>query len=301
MAETEDVLDFEDAIEKIVFKEGELEELKIAVRNLSKGTITPKQLKQNILNCRSRIIEEVSDFLNYTIDHARKNAQIPVENNFTNSNLSGLENNQLRQKIAEREELLEIVAKKIDVLVSKASKKSNSGAESSKSRIEDSIKFEIERIFLVIKAEEWLDMCGYDDYKFFVKLYPKLEELYNERFGKSGENSENNKDGKNIMANKMGRLGFPEEVETKVIQYIINRNNFHHSMEDITPSNLKLAHEVFVNVFLYLVLSNLDFKLVSKDREGFYSCLNLFFSERLIGNPIFRKKTLERLKTVFYA
>lgn len=57
-------------------------------------------------------------------------------------------------------------------------------------------------------------MCEYDDYKFFVKLYPKLEELYKKRFGESEEFSNINKDGKDIMANKMLRLGFPEEVET---------------------------------------------------------------------------------------
>jgi len=301
MAKTEEVVNFEEAIEQIVFKEGELEELKIDIRNFSKGTITPKQLKQNLLNCRCRIVEEVSNFLNYIVYKARSNAQTPIDSNFTNSNRSGLENDQLRQKIAEREELLEIVAKRIGALTSKASKKPNSGAESSSLSLEDSIKIEIERIFLTIKADEWLDMCEYDDYKFFAKLYPKLEELYNERFGESEENSDNNKDGNNIMANKMVRLGFPEEVETLVVQYIAIRNNFQHSMEDITPSNLKLAREAFVNVFLYLVLSNLDFKLVSKDKEVFYSYLKDIFSERLAGNPIFRKKTLERLETVFYA
>jgi len=120
MAKTEEVVDFEEAIERIVFKERELEELKITVRNFSKGTITPKQLKQNLLSCRSRIVEEVSNFLNYIVYKARSNAQTPVDSNFTNSNRFGLENDQLRQKIAEREELLEIVAKRIGALVSKA-------------------------------------------------------------------------------------------------------------------------------------------------------------------------------------
>ncbi len=104
MAKTEEVVDFEDAIERIVFKEGELEELKIDIRNFSKGTITPKQLKQNLLNCRSRMVEEVSSFLNYIVYKARSNAQTPVDSNFTNSDQFGLENDQLRQIIAEREE-----------------------------------------------------------------------------------------------------------------------------------------------------------------------------------------------------
>ena len=144
-------------------------------------------------------------------------------------------------------------------------------------------------------------MCGHDDYKFFVKLYPKLEGLYKERFGESEKSSNTAKDGKEIMANKMVKLGFPEEIETIVIQYIAIRNVFQHSMDDISPSNLEQAQEAFVKVFAYLIVSNLDSELVSNDREGFYSCLEDFFSKRLAGNPIFRKRMLEMFKTVFNA
>jgi len=306
MAKAEEVVDFEKAIEKIVFKERELEELKITVRNFSKGTITPKQLKQNLLDCRSRIVEEVSNFLNYIVYKARSEAQTSVDSNsnFTNSDQFGLENDQLRQKIAEREELLEIVAKRIGGLVSKAKKKPFSIAKSSSKDPEDSIKIEIKRVFSKIKAKEWLDMCGYNDDMFFVKLYPKLEELYNERFGERGKNrnnSNNTRNRKEIMANKMRKLGFPEETETLVLKYVVIRNIFQHSMRDISPSNLKLAREAFVEVFVYLIVSNLDSKLVASNKETFYSFLKGFFSEMLKDNPIFREKTLERLKTVFSA
>jgi hypothetical protein len=301
MAKTEEVVDFEDAIERIVFKEGELKELKIDIRNFSKGTITPKQLKQNLLNCRSRIVEEVSNFLNYIVYKARSNAQAPSDNNLTNLNQSGLETDQLRQRIIERDELLEIVAKRIGVLVSKAKNEPNSGGESSGMGLEEAIKIEIKRVFSKIKAKEWLDMCGYDNNMFFVKLYPKLEDLYKQRFGKSEKSSNSSKDGKMIMANKMRRLGFPEEVETFVGQYISNRNIFQHSMRDISPSNLEQAREAFVKVFVYLIVSNLDSKLVSSNRETFYSFLKDYISKRLARNPIFRERMLERLKTVFYA
>lgn len=122
MTTTQEVVEFEDAIENIVFDEGELEELKIAVRNFGKGSISSKQLKQNLLNCRSRIVKEVVNFLNYCVDKARSNAQAPSGNNLTILNHSSLENDQLRQKIAERNELLEVVAKRISALVSKVKK-----------------------------------------------------------------------------------------------------------------------------------------------------------------------------------
>ena len=298
MATAKEVKDFEGVIEKIVFNEGELEELKIAIRNFSKGKITPKQLKQNLISCRGRITKELLDFLNYCLDKVRESGHAQIDSNFANSNQSDLANDRLRQEIAEKNELLEVVAKKISALASKAKKAPPVVGKSL--GLEEAIRTEIERVFLAVKVNEWLDMCGYDDYKFFTKLYPKLEGLYSERFGESEKSSNNAKDGKDIMANKMVRLGFPEEVETIVIQYVSIRNIFQHSMKDISPSNLEQAREAFVEVFVYLIISSLDSKLVSKDRAGFYSCLNDFFSKRLASNPIFRKKLLERLKTVFY-
>jgi len=288
MAKSQEVEGFEKVLEEIVFNKAELEEIKIAVRNISKGEITAKQLKQNLLQCRGRIVEDVSNFLVYCL-------------NRDNSNQSGLESEQLRREMMDKNELLEIVAKRINSLVLKTKKESPAEADSLSMGLEETIKCEIERVFLVIRVEEWLDMCGYDDYKFFVKLYPKLEELYKERFGESESFNDNNKDGKNIMANKMVRLGFPEEVETLVLQYVAIRNIFQHSMNDISPSNLEQAQEAFVKVFAYLIVSNLDSKLLSNDRESFYSCLKDFFSEGLKNNPHFRKKLLERLKIVFYA
>lgn len=299
MAKAQEVEDFEGVIEKIVFDEGELDELKIDFRNFSKGIITAKQLKQNLLRSRGRMVKDISNFLNYCLDRARDNDQAPVDRDLTNSNQSDLINDQLRQDVVERNELLELVAKKINSLVSKAKK--DPPAENESLGLKDAIKIEIERVFLAIKVEEWLDMCGYDDYKFFVKLYPKLEELYTERFGESEKLSNNIKDGKDIMANKMVRLGFPEDVEALVVQYVAIRNIFQHSMKDISPSNLEQAQEAFVKVFVYLIISSLEPNLVSSKRESFYSCLEDFFSERLASNPIFRKRMLERLKTVFNA
>jgi len=290
--------DFEEVIEKIVFNEGELDELKIVIRNFSEGKIKPKQLKQNLLRYRARIVKDMLNFLIYCLDQARDNDQAPVDINFSNPNQSDLANDQLRQEIVERNELLEVVRKRISALVSKAKK--NASAVDESLSLEDAIKSEIERVFLSVKVDEWLDMCGYDDYKFFVKLYPKLEELYTERFGESEKHSDNARDGKEIMANKMVKLGFPEEIETIIIKYITIRNIFQHSMKDISPSNFEQAQEAFVKVFVYLIVSSLEPKLVSNNRENIYSHLKDYISKRLTGNLIFRKRMLERFKTVFY-
>ena len=139
-------------------------------------------------------------------------------------------------------------------------------------------------------------MSYYDDYKFFVKLYPKLEELYKERFG---EGEKNNSEGKEIMANKMVKLEFPKEIETLVIKYIASRNKFHHSMDDISQSHVELARKVFVNVFLYVIVSNLKTEFLSGDRKSLYEGLAQFFSKRLTGNPMFRREIVGQLKIAF--
>ena len=154
---------FEKVLEEKVFDKAELEELKIAVENFNKGIITAKELKQNLLQCRGRIVKDISNFLVYCL-------------NRDNSNQSGLEGEQLRRELLDRNELLEVVAKKINALALKAKKKLPVETESLS--LEGTIKIEIERVFSVIRADVWLDMCGYDDYKFFVKLYTKLQTLF---------------------------------------------------------------------------------------------------------------------------
>ena len=301
MATAQKFEEFEGVIEKIVFDEAELDELKIDIRNFSKGTTTPKQLKQNLLQYRERIVKDISNFLIYCLERPRNNDQTTVNGNVTISNQPDLTNARLRQELTERNDFLEVVAKRINSLILKTKNKSPAEADSLSMGLEEIIKNEIERVFLAIKVDKWLEMCGYDDYKFFVKLYPKLEELYKERFGESEKFSDNAKDGKKIMANKMVRLGFPEEIETIVIKYVLIRNLFHHTMDDISPSNLEESQEAFVKVFVHLITSGLDSRLLSDYKESFYLSLKDFFSKRLKSNPIFRKKVLERLKTVFKA
>jgi len=164
----------------------------------------------------------------------------------------------------------------------------NSSEDQKPISIED-VKDEIERCLNQIGAKEWIEMCFYDDYKFFVKLYPKLEALHKEQFGESEE----------IMKTRMLKLGFPKDIEIVVNDYISIRNTFQHSMIDLSPSNLELAQEVFVKVLVYLMVSNLEPLLLLHNREKFYTCLTDFFSHQLTENPAFCKKILSRLKTVF--
>lgn len=300
MTTTQEAEDFEQIIEKIVFDEGELDELKISIRNFSKGTITPKLLKQNLLRCRGRIVKDISNFLSFCVDRARDNGQAPVVRKFTGLNQSNLANEQLREKIAERNELLEVIAKKISALVLKTKK--DALAVDKSLCMEDIIKIEIKSVFLAIKVDEWLDMCEYDDYKFYIKLYNKLEALYRQKFGDEREKpkkAKNTKEEHEIMAGKIVKLNFPEEVTTELIHYITIRNNATHDDWDLTPSDMEIAHNAFVRLLIYLITSSLDAQLLTENRKAFYDYLHQYFSSQLENNTKFLERIKKNLNSLF--
>ena len=295
-----EVEDFEQVIERIVFDEGELDELKIAIRNFSKGIITPKLLKQNLLRYRGRIVKDISNFLSFCVDRARDSGQAPIRRKFTGLNQSNLANEQLRQEIAERNELLEVIAKKINALVLKI--KEDTPAKDKSLCMEDLIKIEIKRVFLAIKVNEWLDMCQYDDYKFYIKLYNKLETLYLQKFGAEREKpkkAKNTKEEQEIIASKIVKLNFPEEVTTELIQYIVIRNNATHDDWDLTPSNMEIAHNAFVRLLIYLIVSSLDAQLLTENGKAFYDYLHQYFSSQLENNSKFLERIKKNLNLLF--
>lgn len=102
-----------------MFDEQELKELKITIRNLNEGKIQSKQLKQKLLQCRGRIVKDVSNFLTFYVDYVRENNQNQDSRNQTSPNQPLLVNNHLQQEILEREELLEAVAKTMSNFVLK--------------------------------------------------------------------------------------------------------------------------------------------------------------------------------------
>ena len=288
MAKSQDLEDFGQIIEQIIFEKNELEELKIAIKNFTEGKTSTKELKHLLLQCRGRMTEDITYFTSLFVEQKTQDLLKTVINKDQLPSPTKVES-QLREEIKEKNDLLEIVAKRVNKLVFKFNNEDSS--EEQKPISIDEVKEEIERCLSQIGASEWIEMCDYDDYMFFVKLYPKLEELYKERFGDSEE----------PMANKMKKFKFPKEIEAIVNKYIKIRNNFQHSMDDLLPSNLELAREVLVNVLLYLIISNVKSEFLSNNRESFCSCLKDFFSERLTDNHLFRKRILERLKTIFYS
>jgi hypothetical protein len=111
MAQAQDVEDFGQIIEKIVFDESELEELKGVIKTLSEGKITPKQLKQNLLRCRRRMVEDLTEFVYFFVEKSRKNELISATES---SKVLVLK---LQRELEEKKDLLETVATKLNQTV----------------------------------------------------------------------------------------------------------------------------------------------------------------------------------------
>ena len=118
MEKNQELANFEHVVEKIIFNDDELEELKIAIKNFTEGKTSGKELKQLLLQCRGRMVEEITDFGFFFAEkrtkklvQALRNTQQPYSPNKVEF--------QLREEIKQKNELLELVARRVNNLVSK--------------------------------------------------------------------------------------------------------------------------------------------------------------------------------------
>jgi len=127
MTENHDLMYIEQIVEKIIFDENELERLKIAIKNSTEGKTSARELKQLILQCRGRILEDIAAFI-YFIEKAQIKNKLNSENNRNQPDLSIAVESQLREEISKKNELLETVAKRINRLVYKFDNENTSEA-----------------------------------------------------------------------------------------------------------------------------------------------------------------------------
>ncbi len=72
MANSQTVEGFEQIVEKIIFNEDELEELKTAIRNLTEKKTNAQELKLLLLKCRGRMVEEITEFAHFFTEKKTK-------------------------------------------------------------------------------------------------------------------------------------------------------------------------------------------------------------------------------------
>ena len=118
MEKSQELANFEHVVEKIIFNDDELEELKIAIKNFTEGKTGGKELKHLLLQCRGRMVEEITDFGFFFVEKRTKKLMQTLRNTQQPSSQSKVES-QLRDEIIEKNDLLEAVARRVNNLVSK--------------------------------------------------------------------------------------------------------------------------------------------------------------------------------------
>jgi len=98
-------------VEKVIFDQDNLNSLKTKITQLSRDEISPKEMKQLILNQRAVMLDEILELFPFFIKKLQEN-----ENSTAKSSNSYMLS-ELEQKFREREELLELIAKRIQGLV----------------------------------------------------------------------------------------------------------------------------------------------------------------------------------------
>jgi len=110
MTKSQEIEDFEHVLEKIIFDEEELIELKGVVSEFTEGKVQPIQLKKKILLCRSRMLEDLKEFVLFYINSKKQEKELKIVDF------------KLKQELDERNELLEMVANRVNQLVTKLKK-----------------------------------------------------------------------------------------------------------------------------------------------------------------------------------
>ncbi|UCC19886.1 MAG: hypothetical protein JSV62_01005 [Promethearchaeota archaeon] len=104
----ENSIKIEEQLEKIVFDKDNLKTLKEALMMAKTGEISITNLGKKVLELRSDILNALLDFIPFHIEQANKNKSI---REFTKEN-SDLD--QLEKEIKEKNQLLEVIGKRIN-------------------------------------------------------------------------------------------------------------------------------------------------------------------------------------------
>jgi hypothetical protein len=110
-------------LEKILFNETEFDTLKATIHEVSMGKKPAKILREQIIQEKIRILEDLVEFFHFYVQYSvQHNKQLSSDTSFE-------EKETLLQKIKEREELLKIIAKKLNQLTNNNGSKENTTNE----------------------------------------------------------------------------------------------------------------------------------------------------------------------------
>ena len=251
-------------VEKVIFEQDNLNLLKLKINQLSRDEITPKEMKQIILNQRAMMLEEILELFPFFI----KNLQ-EIDNSRTKSDDNNTSD--LEQKLGEREELLELVARRIQSLVhGTISLEKNDVNDVNDENILSSVEDSVIKELKIIDIDSWLKMVDYidlektqveDEFRFLIRLIGNIG-LYHERMFE--------KDDKLPILKKIKELKFPIELEKDLILLNKARNNAVHDGKEIYQDDRLLMYDVFFRIIKFLLEYHVKEKvnaLVSNDSD----------------------------------
>jgi len=225
-------------VEKIVFNEEQLFALKEALSQVGTNKLAIKDVKNMILDQRTKIMEDTIDLLSFYMEQQVQQPVIPSE-----------ELSVLKAKVTEREELLEEIGRRLERIT--GNHRSDSGV----------LELEIKEFALkelgTAQIQLWLEVASLIDfkkekitngYKFLMWSLICVEKYHAYLFGKEDEVT---------LPNKVRALKLPKKLEDDLLIMVHNRNINAHDIVEIPDAFLPVMEDGFLNLLHHFVNESL--------------------------------------------
>lgn len=231
-------IELKNMVEKIIFNEEQLFELKKALSQLGTNELSIKDVKSMILDQRTQIMEDTIDLLNFYLDQ-----QINYPKEIPSEEIS-----LLHAKLTEPEFLLEEIGRRLERI---ANKKSNKRGDS-ESEIREFILKELE----AIEIRSWLEVGALletetgkitDGYNFLMWLSVCVEKYHAYLFGENRVS----------LPDKVKALKLPKDLEDDFIVIAHNRNINAHNIVKIPSEFFPIIKNGYINLFKHFIYESL--------------------------------------------
>ena len=234
-------------VEKIVFNEEQLFELKEALTQVGANKLTVKQVKSMILDQRTRIMEDTIDLLHFYLEQRVKQ---PATIASSSEELSVLE-----ARLTEREDLLEEIGRRLKRIVGN----NHDSLETSRPDMREFIIKELD----AIEIQSWLEVGALldlktgeitDAYKFLLWSVACVEKYYFYLF----------QENETSLPNKVKALKLPKKLEDDLLVMVHNRNINAHNIVKIPNAFLPIMKNGYLNLFKHFIHESLIPKISDK-------------------------------------
>jgi hypothetical protein len=226
-------VEIKNMVEKIVFDEMHLLQLKEALNQLNMKKMDLKDVKQVILSLRTDMMESLIDLFFFYLSQQQSRS-------ITNENSEIVK--ELQLKIKEREDLLEEIGKKLELITTK-----NSAID------RNQIKAFILEELNAVEIHSWLKVGTLldfetgiisENYKFLLWLMVCVEKYYKYLFGENDSVA---------ILDRIKALHLPKKLEDDFLIFAHNRNVNAHDIVDIPESFIPLLKNGFIGLFRQLI------------------------------------------------